>query len=329
MKYFNKLLIVDGSYVLHRSLKTPALAELTTKSGMKTGGVFGALRIIQSELKKFPDYFPIFCFDAGLSSRRTTLYPNYKSNRKRQEADRLVAVGEAVEEDYLAEYRRQRSDLIEILKSLGIPSLLISGWEGDDLQYILTNMCNECVVISDDKDMIQLVSPTTKIRRAMRDELIEWDENDTFYHHPRFTIRKSIIGDQSDGIPKCGPGLGDKTADKIALILENVDVINYKSTLKKYCEDNPKDSIVKKINVLLENWNQFNINYQLINLRLVETPPGFENLIKDRIISQAGKANVLTAYAGLGKYELNTIFPDSIITIIKNLSSTLLVNEVK
>lgn len=315
-KYLNKIMIIDGSYVLHRSLKTPGLQELETESGMKTGGVFGALRILQSEIRKFPGYFPIFCFDKGLSKRRTELYPDYKANRKRQAADSLIAAGvEGEQDNYLEEYRRQRADLIEILKSLGIPSLLITGWEGDDLQYLLTKVCEEGVLVSDDKDMIQLVSPTIKIRRSMVDQLIEWETCDSYYHHPRFTIRKSIVGDPSDNIPKCAPGVGDKGADQIAQLIENESFEEYKETLERYCEESPK-GLGKKVSKLLDNWDQFLVNYQLIDLHQVEAPAGFETMIKDLITPVIGHSNIMQAYQLIGRYEMRTIYPDQIIGAI-------------
>ena len=293
-KYLNKVMIVDGSYVLHRSLHTPGFQELQTSTGMKSGGVYGALKILQSEIRKFPGYFPIFCFDKGLSKRRTDLYPDYKANRQRQEADALIAAGVNAPDDYLEEYHRQRADLITILKSLGIPSLLIPGSEGDDLQYLLSKVCEEGVVVSDDKDMIQLVSPTIKIRRSMRDETIEWSEEDSYYHHPRFTIRKSITGDGSDNIPRCASGVGEVTADKIAQLIENVEFDRYREVLEEEAQSGSKLS--KKVQSLLDNWDQFLINYQLINLKLVEPPIGFEQMIKDLILMTVGHANVMKAY---------------------------------
>lgn len=312
-KYLNKVMIVDGSYVLHRALHTPGLEELRTSAGVKSGGVYGALKILISEIKRFPGYYPIFCFDKGLSERRTALYPDYKSNRKRHEANALIEAGIEVEkDDYLEEYHRQRADLIEILKSLGIPSLILPGWEGDDLQYLLTRVCDDGVVVSDDKDMIQLVSPAIKVRRSMIDQTIEWSTSDLYYHHPRFTIRKSIVGDGSDNIPKCAPGVGDKGADNIAQLIEGVPFENYKTVLEEYVNENPK-GLGKKVKSLLDNWDQFVVNYNLIDLRLVESPPGFERMIKDLITSVVGHSNIMNAYRLLGMYEMNTIYPDQII----------------
>lgn len=329
-KYLNKVLIVDGSFMLHRALHTPALEELKTSKGVKSGGVFGFLRMLQSEVKKCAGYFPIVCWDKGLAERRTTLYPDYKANRRRLSADGLIATGIQVEhDDYLEEYHRQRSDLIQILKSLGIPSLIIPGWEGDDLQYLLSKVTDDGIVLSDDKDMIQLVSSEIKVRRPMRDEMITWDGSDPYYRHPHYTIVKSMCGDGADNIPQVASGLGWKGADKIATILEElVDCTqsNYdlwKSSLENYADTN-KGAIVTKIRKLLDGWDQFLINYQLTNLRLVEPPEGFEPMIKDLITGVVGKSNLLKAYSLVGAYELNSIYPDQIIFALAPSSGQLL-----
>lgn len=320
--FLNKTMIVDGSYLLHRSLHTPGLQELCTVTGMKTGGVYGSLKILQAELKRFPEYFPIVCFDDGLSKRRTDLYPDYKANRARQEADSLAAVGVAREhDDYLEEYHRQRADLIAILKSFGIPSLLIPGWEGDDLQYLLTLVSKESVVISDDKDLIQLVAPNVKIRRSMRDETITWDESDEYYRAPRFTIRKAIVGDPSDNIPKCANGLGEKGADEIAKMLQIYNEGYYKTCLEKYCKEHSEDKICKKIEALLGNWEQFEVNYQLIDLQKVEIPYGFESLIKDILTANIGRSNIMESYSLIGRYEMNSVYPDQILAMLSLSSS--------
>lgn len=322
-KYLNKVLIIDGSYMMHRAGHTPAMQELCTSTGIKSGMIFGFLRILQSEIKKFSGYFPIVCWDKGLSHRRTTLYPLYKANRQRLTADSLVAAGVVSDEksEYLEEYHKQRDDLVQLLKYLGIPSLIISGWEGDDLQYLVSRVVKDGIVLSDDKDMIQLVSPEIKVRRTMNDETISWEESDTYYRHPHFTIVKSICGDSSDNIPKVAPGLGWKGADQIASIIDKCESFDeYKETLESYVV-NTSGPLVTKIKKLLDNWDQFIINYNLIDLRLVEPPEGFEMLIKDLITGVVGHPNILKAYSLIGKYEMTTIYPDQIVFLISASSS--------
>ena len=310
----NKTLIIDGSYMLHRALHAPSLSELSTSKGVKSGGVYGFLRTLQAEIRKFPEFFPVVCWDKGLSKRRTDIFPDYKANRKRQVVDDRMSHGLEVEQDdYLEEYHKQRDALIAILGSLGITSLIIPGWEGDDLQYILTLLSDECIVVSDDKDLIQLVSPTCKIRRPMRDELIDW-KGDDYYHHPRYTIRKSITGDPSDGIPQVAAGVGEKTADAIAQLIDTVPEDKYKETLTEAIST-AKPALAKKINEVINNWDKFEVNYKLINLRYVEIPETFKSLIRSAIEVTSRHVDLFKAYKLLGEYEMTTIFPDQIIAV--------------
>ena len=319
-KYLNKILIFDGSYALHRALNAPGLQELQNVKGQKTGGVFGVLRIMISEIKNFPGYFPIFCFDKGLSKRRLDLHPNYKHNLQRQEADALIAADQAEEDDYLKEYRRQREDLIEILKSLGIPSLIIPGWEGDDLQYLVSRVSEDAVIVSDDKDMITLLSPTVKIRRSLRDETIDWNSCEDYYKNPRYIIRKSIIGDKSDNIPQVAKGVGEKAADEIASLLCSYEYSTLKDNLTQLVET-MKPSLKKKADLVLENWEQFDTNYKLTDLTLVESPAGFESLLKTLITETVKKANVLKAFQLLIYYDIKSIYPDQVLSLLSGSRS--------
>lgn len=319
-KYLGKVLIIDGSYMCHRALHTPAMQELKTSTGIPSGGVFGFFRMFQSEIKKWSGYYPIVCWDKGLSKRRTDLYEDYKANRQRKEADALIAAGLMPPDDegrkYIEEYHRQRNDIIQILKAMGVPSLLIPGWEGDDLMYLISKVTDDAVLISDDKDMIQLVSPTLKIRRAMRDELITWEDSDPSYRHPHYTIAKAICGDASDNIPQVAKGVGGTSAEKLASAMESgTNLDEFKELLIKFAEEST-GAIVKKANAVLENWNQFSINYQLTDLRLVEPPAGFEDILKNLITGVIGHSNILLSYSMIGRYEMTTIFPDQINAIL-------------
>ena len=213
----NKVLIVDGSYLLHRALHIEHLYNLCTSEGISTGGVFQFLRSLNSEVRKFSDYYPVVCWDAGLSERRLKVYPNYKHHEDRitSEAE-LRAIGQEPEVDeYIQRYRDNRQLVIGILNDLGVPSLRFNGWEGDDLLYIVSRMSDDGIVLTDDRDLIQLLSPTTRISRPMADEILEYNKYQSENNDPdmkKFVIIKSIVGDGSDNIPKCAAGVGGKTA---------------------------------------------------------------------------------------------------------------------
>ena len=325
-KYFNKVLAVDGSYMLHRALKNPSLRELSTSEGVSSGGVFGFLVMLQSEIKKFYDYYPIVCWDKGLSKRRTDLFTDYKANRNQIIAANMIEFEKIKQEkeEYLKLYHSQREDIIQILSTLGIPSLLFAGWEGDDLIKILTDLSEEVIVLSDDKDMIQLNSPTVTIRRPMADETISYDPLNLDNSYPVFVIAKSILGDPSDNIPKIASGVGSVGANRIARISEGTrSILQYKQKLIDYYE-NDSGNFNKKIKLVLDNWDQFVVNFKLINLRLVEAPEEIISLIYDKITETIHKNNILETYTLIGKYEISSIDPSRILSFTSTSRNKLL-----
>lgn len=304
--FLNKTFVIDGSYCLHRALNQPKLKEFTTSEGILSGGVYGTLRIIIAECRKFPGYYPIVCWDAGLSSRRTEIYPDYKHNLDRQAS---IAAGEM--DPYIEEYRRQRGDLIQILRELGIPSLRIYGWEGDDLMYILTRMSRESVVLSDDKDLIQLVSPTCRVDRAMKGEVLDYQNTDASYRHPHYCIAKAIVGDPSDNIPKVAPGVGGKGAQAIAAYLAQLPRDNWKDSLEIY-----DGKAAKKFKAVADNIDQLYTNFDLTDLTQVEVPDDIYEVIESSIRPVLGKSNFFKAMEWMSKYEITSINIQQALSVI-------------
>lgn len=290
-----KGLIVDASFLIHRALHVKSLSELTDLQGRKTGAIFQTLRSLSYEIQDYPEYFPIFCFDNHQSPRRLNLYPNYKHNLDRvvklEEAktNPILASEIAESNEYVSNYHEQRASIIEILKALGIPCLFFESWEGDDLQYICTKLIPDTIVMTDDKDLIQLLSPNTKILRPMAKELLVYEEYQKENHDPdmkRFIIEKAITGDPSDNIPSACKGCGKKAAEEIAEIMVNNEdwktvIANHK--LKKIRNFLSED----KINSLEDKtpMEQFNINLELIDLSKVEITPQIKELIINELNS--------------------------------------------
>ena len=119
--------------------------------------------------------FPIMVFDKGLSKRRTKIHPNYKYT-----IDKFGAQGqnefEVKEPDpYLMEYGKQRAALIEILGMMGIPVLMVQDVEGDDIiGYMLTKLPEITLLVSEDKDMYQLLDKVD-VYRPIRKKFITHD----------------------------------------------------------------------------------------------------------------------------------------------------------
>lgn len=285
-KKFNKIIVCDGSYMIHRSLHVDSMFNLKNSKGLKTGGIFGFLRSFINELSNCKDYYPVVTWDSGLSDRRISIDSHYKKADERNK-DYSTLTPEELDNDYVTQYRRQRNLLIKLLSYFGIPSLKYKGWEGDDLMFILTKLSNNSIVLTDDRDLLQLLSNTCNVRRPMANEnwnISQFLESRSFNNIYDFVLYKAIIGDPSDNIPKSCKGIGESSINDFINLLytfkddSNWDFSMYPETeedMKNWCN---KFGIKYKKAYLNFDKIRFYINLQLVDLNLVEED------IDDRLI---------------------------------------------
>lgn len=279
---YNKVLLIDGSNMIHRQLRQPNMWELSY-NGVRTGGVFGFMRSVQTVLSKYPDHYPVVVFDHGRSPRRLAIYPNYKhqadQDKERAEKKRLLESGaitfEESQDEYLNELIRQSGIIKDLLKMFKIPVVQVPKWEGDDIITIISRECKDCVVVTEDKDMYQLLTPTCRIMRPMREnedgtrgKEITYEEmkHPTYGDMRYFTITKSIVGDPSDNIPKVAQGIGGVTANKIAEIM-----LQYNENAEQFLP--VLTEMGKKYAVFAQNYEEYVRNSQLVDLGMIEQDP--------------------------------------------------------
>lgn len=314
-----KVLVIDGSYLLHRALHIDHLFNLRTKDGVGTGGIFQFVRSLNSEVRKYNDYYPIVCWDAGLAERRVNIYPNYKHNQDRKaEAEEMKMLGiEPEVDEYLVQYRNQRQLLMEFLSRLGVPSLRFQGWEGDDLLYIVSRLSNDAIVLTDDKDLIQLLSPTVRISRPLADQLLVYEKYQEEHNDPdmmKFIIRKSIVGDGSDNIPKCADRVGGKTAEYIAEVM-----IEHRNDWKDILEESNKKALHNFI--AEDSLKQFYINMELIDLSRVEVTSDILRDISVTIRNGLHVPDFFKSISFLGKLEISEVNTNELISRLTSIFS--------
>ena len=144
-----RLFIVDGSGYIFRVFD--AVAPLTTKEGFPTNALFGFVRMLLRLLKEADSRHLVVVFDAGRETFRNQLFPAYKANR-------IECPEELVQ---------QMPYFREIVRVLGIPVLEQKGYEADDiiatLSTRLETLGHEVVIITADKDLMQLVGPQVSL----------------------------------------------------------------------------------------------------------------------------------------------------------------------
>lgn len=198
----NKLYIVDGSGYIFRAFY--AVPHLTTKDGFPTNALFGFTRMLTKLIKDGGDSHMVVAFDAGRATFRNELYPEYKANRS------------ACPD----ELQLQMPYFREIVRALGLPVLELPGYEADDVIGTLVKKFSESdtelVIVTADKDLMQLVTDSIKIWDTMRDRWVGPAEvKEKFGVTPDKVVDVlALMGDSSDNVPGL-TGAGPKTAAQL------------------------------------------------------------------------------------------------------------------
>ena len=205
-----RLLLVDGHYYLYRSFY--AIRGLTNSRGEPVNAIYGfvkALRRMLSDLK--PDFAAVV-WDAGLPERRTQLQPEYKQHRDEMPDD----------------LERQQVPIQKIVPMMGVASVLLANTEADDLIASYVEEARrggiECVVATNDKDILQLVRDGVSIYSTAKADVGESNGGFKLLGveevRSKWGVEPSMIGDvlaltgdSADNIPGV-PGVGGKTAAK-------------------------------------------------------------------------------------------------------------------
>lgn len=275
--------IFDGNYLLHRSMRVGPVSALTNRYGKHTGGFFASLKSIHWTLVDYKIESAYVVFDSGISSRRRELLPEYKGPRYRSKDDPLYEEMDEDHASYLQKFRSQRVMLEYILPRLGVHSVRLKephGWEADDIIYGLTRRItsSNILVVSDDKDMFQLVSNHENKRvdlyRPIAKQYIteESFEDELGYSKAENLLRKAILGDPSDNIPKV-PGCGAKGVD--TLFKEGAPVCPYPfCDFLAWCIDHR----MKKVRSISDNLDIVLRNYELMDLTFEDISAANEQL---------------------------------------------------
>lgn len=268
---FKKLLIYDGSNCLHRAIESEALWNLNNNN-QKTGGLFGVMQTILKEFKLYPTYYPVVVFDGNLSKNRLNIYPNYKHHAEKSNLGELSDLALYTTDEKTDEYIRQRDILIGMLPLINIPVIRLENWEGDDIIAYLSKITAESIIISEDKDLYQLISqdnPNCSIKHGISNEfvtaltLINKDMTPS-----KFLIFKALLGDVSDNIPPACPKVGDKYVSAVYKLYEHcvTQNITYPKTTDELSVMCAELDVPYRKALINFNEEQFLKNISLINL---------------------------------------------------------------
>ncbi|TXH70992.1 MAG: DNA polymerase I [Thiothrix sp.] len=192
------LILVDGSSYLFRAFH--ALPPLTNSKGEATGAMHGVLNMLEKLRKDYEPEHMAVVFDASGKTFRDELYPAYKANRPPMPDD----------------LRQQIQPLLDMVKALGYPLIIVEGVEADDVIGTLATTYEGRVVIStSDKDMAQLVDERVHLINTMSNTYLDPAGVVAKFGVLPERIRDylTLMGDAVDNVPGVDK-VGPKTAVK-------------------------------------------------------------------------------------------------------------------
>jgi len=279
-----KLYLVDATAFCYRAFY--ALGNLGTSFGQPTNAIYGFINMLNKILREKNPDFLVVCFDVSRDTFRKKQFAEYKIHRPPM-PDSLSS---------------QIPFIKEIISAYGITIMEKEGFEADDIIATLAKNAKEkgvpTIIVSSDKDTLQLVDDDVTVFSPHKDEGVIYDKPKVFERFgvkpPRIVDILALMGDDVDNIPGV-PGIGEKTA---------VELIKKFGSLEKLIEnvENIKQDKTKK--AIKDNLKRIKLNQELAALK--EDVGVDFNLEKSKI----GQPNY-KELARLFKYlEFKTLFKD-------------------
>ncbi len=211
-----KLMILDGNSVINRAYF--GVKPLTTREGLYTHAIYGFLNILERmEREEQPDAVCV-AFDLHGPTFRHLRYDGYKATRHGMDEELAM----------------QMPIMKQVLQAMNTPIYECQGWEADDVIGTVGRICSnndwECVVVTGDRDSLQLIDRNVKVKLVISRM---GQTTATIYDEAKFTEEygfaparmvdlKALMGDSSDNIPGVA-GVGPKTATELLVKFGSLD----------------------------------------------------------------------------------------------------------
>jgi DNA polymerase-1 len=221
------LYIVDLSGYVFRAYH--AIAPLTAPSGEPTQAVFGTVNMLERLVRQRRPAMLAVAMDSRTPTFRKEIYAEYKAHRPPPPPD----------------LSQQMARCRQLVDAFAIPVFQKDGLEADDFIAAAVAQAREralrVVIVSADKDLMQLVGDDVLMWDTMRDKVFGPPEVLERFGVPSALVRDwlALTGDASDNIPGV-PSVGPKTARDLLVqfgsldgIYENLDKVERKALREK------------------------------------------------------------------------------------------------
>ena len=211
-------MVLDGNSIINRSFY--GIRPLTTREGLYTHAVYGFVTTLQRLIDEERPEALCVTFDRREPTFRHKADPAYKATRHPMPEELAM----------------QMPVLKQVLDAMSVPRYELAGYEADDLIGTISRRCEaagwECVVVTGDKDSLQLITDRTKVKlvstrmgqTTTKDMTPETFLAEYGFEPVHMIDLKALMGDSSDNIPGV-PGVGEKTAMALVQEYRSLDAI--------------------------------------------------------------------------------------------------------
>ncbi len=207
-----KVVLIDGNNLIFRSYYATAYRGeiLTNSKGLPTNAVYAYIQMLLKIIAEEKPSHIMVAFDKGKTFRHES-YDDYKGGRN----------------ETPKELKEQIPYAKKVTRAMGITVEEIENYEADDIIGTYSkNIDEEVLVVSSDRDLLQLISPNVKMKLLKMKDYVYYDEKSFYEDYGIKPIEiidlKALMGDSSDNI-KGVAGIGEKTALKLIKEYHTID----------------------------------------------------------------------------------------------------------
>ena len=237
--------LIDGSGYIFRAFY--ALPMMNNPSGVPVNAVYGFTNMFLKLTNSIKCDYSLVLFDAKRQNFRNNIFPDYKGTR-----------GETPEE-LIPQFPLIR----DAVEALNLNQLEMEGYEADDLIATYARQAKEAglrvVIVSADKDLMQLISDGVDLYDPMKDKFFTPDDvKEKFGVYPDKVVDvQALAGDSIDNVPGV-PGIGIKTA---------AELINQFGSLQDVLDKAEEIKQNKRREMIIEHKNDALVSRDLVTLK--------------------------------------------------------------
>lgn len=207
-----KVVLIDGNNLIFRSYYATAYRGeiLTNSKGLPTNAVYAYIQMLLKIIAEEKPSYIMVAFDKGKTFRHES-YDDYKGGRS----------------ETPKELKEQIPYAKKVTRAMGITVEEIENYEADDIIGTYSkNIDEEVLVVSSDRDLLQLISPNVRMKLLKMKDYVYYNEKSFYEDYGIKPIEiidlKALMGDSSDNI-KGVAGIGEKTALKLIKEYHTID----------------------------------------------------------------------------------------------------------